>query len=320
MPTDRRFVTAAFSVVLAMCGAHAGQQAAGAVVWPGTTTAVPAGPDFESANMVFNGDFNGGTMDGWVQRTNERPREWAAMAGPLGASGIGSTDGSPFATAFAAGRLTATQSIIAQRVDLLSFVPENFGTPVTPPPTEPPPTEPPPVTPPPVNPPPVFQPPSPGERGDLWPRWDRLPDGLFPDGRLPVTPTNPVQSLGVNTPLPATAVWAVEASVDAIYSWDGIDISLEFYDDAGTLLALHTLGNFGPQNGAGVVTTRTESVLLPPTARYVEFVATGRRFDGVWIDSGFDNASLKLQATLVPEPATMSLLATGALLLGRRRR
>ncbi len=111
---------------------------------------------------------------------------------------------------------------------------------------------------------------------------------------------------------------------EAITSWDRIRFEIDWLAElpgGGHSVVEHVnLGEYGGATGA--LNYEYESThLVPISATHVNFRATGLLANGSWIDAGFDNASIVLAVTPVPEPTTVLLLAIAPLaLLGRVRR
>ena len=94
-----------------------------------------------------------------------------------------------------------------------------------------------------------------------------------------------------------------------IYSTDGIELLLEYFDASGASLGNTSLGYWVGSLPQAYNGTFNAIVTMPTNTGKVAFSAIGQLNAGVAIDAGFDNASLKLD--LIPEPGTILLLVTG---------
>lgn len=106
-------------------------------------------------------------------------------------------------------------------------------------------------------------------------------------------------------------------SAEAIYANDRITLSYELYDTSLNLLTSQVVfTGLGGMSASNVAVSQMYSFL--PGTRYISFVATGRLVNGIYIDAGFDNASILVDASpvsTVPEPNNLSLFALGMILL-----
>ena len=118
----------------------------------------------------------------------------------------------------------------------------------------------------------------------------------------------------------------LSVKADLIYSKDGIEAQVNFYNDSMSLISATYFGEYrltswSTYSSSGYIQHIDTSLLIPNNSCYVEFKGTGTLHSGSYIDAGFDNVSLELDVTPVPEPATILLLGTGiAGLLGCRRK
>ena len=99
---------------------------------------------------------------------------------------------------------------------------------------------------------------------------------------------------------------------------DNAVLTAEFLDGIGGSLGTLTLGpvTAGDRGGVTSMLYRQDSCPVPAGSRSVDVTITMTWVDDNWNDGYADLVNLKL----VPEPATVSLLVLGALVLIRRRR
>ncbi len=107
-------------------------------------------------------------------------------------------------------------------------------------------------------------------------------------------------------------------SADMIYSKDGIEANVKYYDSSDSVISTEFLASMSAFYSGAYNYALDTDLTLPANTVSVEVLFTGHLYDGTWIDAGFDNVSLT--AETVPEPITIGLLILGAGLLRRRQR
>ncbi len=107
-------------------------------------------------------------------------------------------------------------------------------------------------------------------------------------------------------------------SADMIYSSDGIEANVKYYDSADNELSSVFLASKRAYSGGGYNYQLNMDLTIPSGATSIEILFTGHLYDGSYIDAGFDNVSLTAQT--VPEPIALSFLIAGFAMIRRYRR
>ncbi len=98
-------------------------------------------------------------------------------------------------------------------------------------------------------------------------------------------------------------------SADMIYSEDGIEANVKYYDASDAVISTEFLASKKAYSRGAYNYALDTDLSLPSQAKSVEILFTGHLYDGSYIDAGFDAVSMT--ANIVPEPITISLLLLG---------